>query len=93
MKLTKEPAVVLGLVAAVAAAIVQALEASSAGGSLDVWTLVLVLVPLLAGVGTRFAVIPVQTVKDVIARADTATEAVGDLSRRVDVAITDQPHH
>jgi hypothetical protein len=89
--LSKEPAVLIGIAAAVVAAVSEALRQSSVNGSLNVWTLVVVLVPLLAGIATRYNVIPVGTVREAIGRARTTTEAVNDLADKVDVATADRP--
>ena len=92
MKLSKEPAVLLGFVGAIIAAVTEALDAANAGGTLDVWTLVVVLVPLLAGIATRYLVVSAETVRETLTRARTATQAVNDLADRVDVAVQDRPN-
>lgn len=81
--LKKEPAVLLGLVAAVVAVIVQAIEAGQTGASFDVWAAVLVGLPLLAGIATRYNVVPAKVIKSALNRATTATAAVNDLAARV----------
>lgn len=82
--LKKEPAVLLGAVAAVIAAVMQAINAGSVGDAFDLWAAVLVGLPLLVGVLTRFNVVPVEIVKETLDRATTASAAVSDLAARVD---------
>jgi hypothetical protein len=82
--LKKEPAVLLAIAAAAIAAIVQAVDAGNATGAFNVWSAVLVGLPLLAGILTRFNVVPAEVVKTAINRATTATAAVNDLAARVD---------
>jgi hypothetical protein len=89
--LSKEPAVIIGIAAAVVAAVSEALRQSTTAAGLNVWTLVVVLVPLLAGIATRYNVIPVETVREVIGRARTTTVAVNELADKVDVATADRP--
>lgn len=91
MTLSKEPAVLFGLIAAVVAAITDAIQKSSEGGSVDGWTLVKVLVPLLAAIATRYNVVPVETVRDALTRTRSANAAVNDLAEKVDVAVADRP--
>jgi hypothetical protein len=92
VKLSKEPAVLLGFVGAIIAAVTEALDAANAGGTLDVWTLVVVLVPLLVGIAVRYLVVSAETVRETLTRARTATQAVNDLADRVDVAVQDRPN-
>lgn len=92
MKLSKEPAVLLGFVGAIIAAVNEALAAANAGGTLDVQTLVNVLVPLLVGIAVRYLVVSAETVRETLTRARTATQAVNDLADRVDVAVQDRPN-
>jgi hypothetical protein len=80
---SKEPAVLLGLAAAVVSAVVQAIDAGSTGAAFNLWTAVLVAVPLLAGVATRFNVVPAEVVRAAIDRANTTAAAVSELAHRV----------
>jgi hypothetical protein len=84
--LKKEPAVLLAIVAAAVSAIVQAVTAGQTDGGFDVWSAVLVGLPLLAGIATRFHVVPAEVVKTALNRATTAAAAVNDLAARVDAA-------
>jgi hypothetical protein len=81
--LKKEPAVLLGLVAAVVAAVVQAINAGQTGSGFNVWAAVLVGLPLVAGILTRANVVPAEVVKDILDRADTGLAAARELNERV----------
>jgi ACR3 family arsenite efflux pump ArsB len=89
--LSKEPAVLIGIAAAVVAAVSEAIRQATTNGQLNGWTLVVILVPLLAGILTRYNVIPVETVRAVISQARTTSVAVNDLADKVDVATADRP--
>jgi hypothetical protein len=89
--LSKEPAVLIGIAAAVVAAVSEAIRQATTNGQLNGWTLVVILVPLLASIATRYNVIPVETVRAVITEARTKTVAVNDLADKVDVATADRP--
>jgi ABC-type arginine transport system permease subunit len=82
-KLKTEPALVLGLVGALVAAITQILEAANAGGTFNVWTAVVVGVPLVVGVLVRFNVVAAETVRQILNRADTGLEAAKAINDRV----------
>lgn len=91
LSLTKQPAVLLALIAALANAIVAAVEAGSVSGAFNVTTALLVGIPLVAGVLTRFSVVPVETVREVITSARSASAAVSDLANRVELSTTNRP--
>ena len=86
-KLKEEPALLLGFVAAVAAAIVEILSAAEAGPK----SAVLIGIPLLTGILIRFGVVPAETVRDLLVRYSSAKDVTDDLSRRLDVAVNDRP--
>lgn len=81
--LKKEPAVVLGLLAAVIAAVMQAIDAAQAGGSFNVWTAILVGLPLLTGIAVRANVVASETLRSILDRADTGIAAARELNERV----------
>lgn len=81
--LKKEPAVLLGLVAAVVAVIVQAVEAAQSAGGFDIWAAVLVALPLLTGIAVRFNVVATETLRDILNRADTGLAAANEINARV----------
>lgn len=87
--MSREPAVIAGLVASLAAALVEILGAADTGNGISWQTVVVVGLPLLAGILTRFNVVPVETIRTVISGSRSATAAVADLANRVDVAVTD----
>lgn len=89
--LKKEPAVIFALVAALAAAAAEIVQAGQSAGGFDVWSAVLVGLPLVAGILTRYAVVPVETVREAIGRARSANQAVTELANRVDVAVPQRP--
>lgn len=91
MKFSREPAVLIGLIMSILSAITEALQAANADGEFNAWVLIRVLLPLLAGIATRYLVVPVEVVRQFITSARTTTEAVNDLANKVDVAITDRP--
>jgi ACR3 family arsenite efflux pump ArsB len=91
ISLTKQPAVLLALLAALANAIVAAVEAGSVSGAFNITTALLVGIPLVAGVLTRFSVVPVETVREAIAGARSASAAVTDLANRVELSTADRP--
>jgi hypothetical protein len=81
--LKKEPAVLIGVAAAVIAAGMQAINAGSVGEAFDLWAAVLVGLPLLVGVLTRFNVVASETVRDILDRAGSGLEAARELNKRV----------
>lgn len=86
--LKKEPAVLIALVAAAVAAAAQIQQAAAGGGW---WAAVAVAAPLLAGILTRYKVVPAEAVRAVISRARSTSAAVSELADRVDVAVGDRP--
>jgi hypothetical protein len=89
----KEPAVIAALAAAVLAAVTEIIRAGQdAGGGFNAWSAILVGLPLLAGILTRYNVIPTATVRDAITESRSAVGAVNDLANRVDVAVPERPN-
>jgi hypothetical protein len=82
-KFKTEPALVLGLLGALVAAITQILDAANAGGSFNVWTAVRVGLPLLVGIVVRANVVAAETVRAILDRAETGLDAARDLNARV----------
>lgn len=91
ISLTKQPAMLLAFIAALANAILSAIQAGSVGGALNATTALLAGIPLVVGVLTKFSVVPVQTVRETISQARSASAAVSDLANRVELATTDRP--
>lgn len=90
MNIPKEPALLIGLVMALLGVVANVVELSS-GGTVSVVGIATVVLPALAGILTRFNVIPVATVKEVVTTAQTAGAAVVDLADKVGAAVNELP--
>jgi hypothetical protein len=89
--LKKFPALSWGTIAGVITAVLAVWESANATGSTN-WTLLLVgVIPVIAGALTHNSVVPVETVRDAIVVARSATSAVNNLADKVDVAVQDRP--
>lgn len=86
--LKQEPAVLIGFLGAVVAAAAQVQQTAALSGW---WAAVTVGVPLVAGILTRFHVVPVEVVRTVIAGARTTGRAVEVLADKVALEMVERP--
>ena len=89
--LKKYPALSWTTIAGAVSAGVAMWESANSTGSTNWYLLVVGLIPIIAGTLTHASVVPVESVRTVIARARTASAAVTELANKVDVAVTDRP--
>lgn len=85
---TMEPAVLIAFVAAVVAGAAQVQQAAAASGW---WVAVGVAAPVVAGIVTRYHVVPAEAVRTAIRVARTSAAAVTTLADKVDVPSNDRP--
>ena len=90
MNIPKEPAVLIGLVMSILAGITQVMS-QTADQSLTPWQWATIVLPLVVGIITRYQVVPVATVKDIITKARDTAGAVTELANVTATAIEDTP--
>lgn len=90
MSIPKEPAVLIGFIMAVLSALTS-IVAQSAGQSLSPIQWATIVFPLVAGIVTRYHVVPVDTVRSIITSAKTTGGAVIQLANVTATAIDDTP--
>lgn len=87
----KYPALSWTTIAGVVSGLIAAWESANSTGATNLWLLAIAAVPIIAGALTHASVVPVDSVRTVIARARTASAAVTELANKVDVAVGDRP--
>lgn len=90
MSIPKFPALSIGLLTSLLAAITQ-VQAQLAGHENTPLQWALIVVPAVAGFLVHNLVVPVKTIRDILTGVSTTTAAVTELANKVDVAISDTP--